>query len=238
MRPHRWQPTRLPCPWDSPCKNTGVVAISFFNAWKWKLKVKSLSRVRPLATPWSAAHQAPPSMGLSRQEYWSGVPLNILIRSLTTSWSISETSLESSLFHEEVQLETEISYLPTWNHLQGKVKMGDHWSSCSMCKLFIGPNFSCFSLSPLILKAPIFAVAASEYFLFASSLSIWSLNHLLSQLPEIMLISFFHLLHAPLLTSSLPSLFWIYLFLCTEYSIEKEGNQHIFSVFIFLKHVL
>ena len=51
------------------------VAISFSNAWKWKVKVKSLSRVRPLATPWTAAHQAPPSMGFSRQEYWSGVPL-------------------------------------------------------------------------------------------------------------------------------------------------------------------
>ena len=43
--------------------------------WKWKLKVKSLSRVRLLATPWTAAHQAPQSMGFSRQEYWSGVPL-------------------------------------------------------------------------------------------------------------------------------------------------------------------
>ena len=51
------------------------VAISFSNAWKWKLKVKLLSHVRLLATPWTAAHQAPPSMGFSRQEYWSGVPL-------------------------------------------------------------------------------------------------------------------------------------------------------------------
>ena len=51
------------------------VAISFSNAWKWKVKVKSLSCVRLLATPWTAAHQAPPSMGFSRQEYWSGVPL-------------------------------------------------------------------------------------------------------------------------------------------------------------------
>ena len=50
-------------------------AISFSNAWKWKVKVKSLSHVRLLATPWTAAHQAPPSMGFSRQEYWSGVPL-------------------------------------------------------------------------------------------------------------------------------------------------------------------
>ena len=51
------------------------VAISFSNAWKWKVKVKSLSHVRLLATPWIAAYQAPPSMEFSRQEYWSGVPL-------------------------------------------------------------------------------------------------------------------------------------------------------------------
>ena len=51
------------------------VAISFSNAWKWKVKVKSLSRVRLLATPWTAAYQAPLSMGFSRQEYWSGAPL-------------------------------------------------------------------------------------------------------------------------------------------------------------------
>ena len=51
------------------------VAISFSNAWKWKVKEKLLSPVRLLATPWTAAYQAPPSMGFSRQEYWSGVPL-------------------------------------------------------------------------------------------------------------------------------------------------------------------
>ena len=51
------------------------VAISFSKAWKWKVKVKSFSRVQLLATPWTAAHQAPPSMGFSSQEYWSGVPL-------------------------------------------------------------------------------------------------------------------------------------------------------------------
>ena len=51
------------------------VAISFSNAWKWKVKVKSLSRVRPSATPWTAAYQALLSMGFSRQEYWSGLPL-------------------------------------------------------------------------------------------------------------------------------------------------------------------
>ena len=50
------------------------VAISFSNAWKWKVKVKLLSRVWLFATPWTAAYQAPLSMGLSRQEYWSRVP--------------------------------------------------------------------------------------------------------------------------------------------------------------------
>ena len=52
------------------------VAISFSNAWKWKVKVKSLSCVwLILATPWTAVYQDPPSTGFSRQEYWSGVPL-------------------------------------------------------------------------------------------------------------------------------------------------------------------
>ena len=51
------------------------VAISSSNAWKWKVKVKSPSRVRLLTTPWTAAYQAPPSMGFSRQEYWSRLPL-------------------------------------------------------------------------------------------------------------------------------------------------------------------
>ena len=50
-------------------------AISFSSEWKWKVKVKLLSHVRPSATPWTAAFQAPPSMGFSRQEYWSGTPL-------------------------------------------------------------------------------------------------------------------------------------------------------------------
>ena len=54
-------------------KTMGWVAISFSSAWKWKVKVKSRSRVWLFATPWTAAHQAPLSMGFSRQEYWSGV---------------------------------------------------------------------------------------------------------------------------------------------------------------------
>ena len=53
------------------------VAISFSSAWKWKVKVKPLSRVRLFTTPWTAAYQAPLSMGFSRQEYWSGVPFSM-----------------------------------------------------------------------------------------------------------------------------------------------------------------
>ena len=136
MRPHRWQPIRLPRPWDSPGKNIGVgchfllqcmkvkvkscptlrdpmdcslpgssvhgilqartlewVAISFSNAGKGKVKVKSLSRVRFFATPWTAAYQAPSSMGFSRQEYWSGLPLPSP-EEFSTSWQKEGVELE------------------------------------------------------------------------------------------------------------------------------------------------
>ena len=75
VRPHRRQPTSSPLPGILQARTLEWVAISFSNAWKWKVRGKSLSRVRLLATPWTAAYQAPPSIGFSRQEYWSGVPL-------------------------------------------------------------------------------------------------------------------------------------------------------------------
>ena len=68
-------PPGSPVPGILQARTLEWVAISFSSAWKWKVKVKSLSRVRPSATPWTAAYQAPPSMGFSRQECWSGVPL-------------------------------------------------------------------------------------------------------------------------------------------------------------------
>ena len=67
-------PPGSPVPGFLQTRTLEWVAISFSNAWRSKGKVKSLSRVRLFATPWTAAHQAPPSMGFSRQEYWSGVP--------------------------------------------------------------------------------------------------------------------------------------------------------------------
>ena len=69
-------PPGSPVPGILQARTLEWVAISFSNAWKGKVKVKSLSRVRLFATPWSAAYQAPPFMGFSRQEYWSGVPLH------------------------------------------------------------------------------------------------------------------------------------------------------------------
>ena len=72
-------PPGSPVPGILQARTLEWVAISFSNAWKLKVKVKSLSRVRLFPTPWTAAYQAPPSMGSSRQEYWSGVPLPSLL---------------------------------------------------------------------------------------------------------------------------------------------------------------
>ena len=69
-------PPDSPIPGILQARTLEWVAISFSNAWKRKVKVKSLSHVRLLATPWTAAYQAPPPIGFSRQEYWSGVPLS------------------------------------------------------------------------------------------------------------------------------------------------------------------
>ena len=69
-------PPDFPIPGILQARTLEWVAFSFSNAWKWKVKVRSLSHVRLLATPWTAAYQAPLPMGFSWQEYWSGVPLS------------------------------------------------------------------------------------------------------------------------------------------------------------------
>ena len=68
-------PPGSPVPGILQARTLEWVAISFSNAWKWQVKVKSLSRVQLFVTPWTVAHQAPLPTGFSRQEYWSGVPL-------------------------------------------------------------------------------------------------------------------------------------------------------------------
>ena len=75
VRPHRRQPTRLPHPWDSPGKNTGVGCHFLLQCMKVKSESEVAQSCLTLATPWTAAYQASPSMGFSRQKYWSGVPL-------------------------------------------------------------------------------------------------------------------------------------------------------------------
>ena len=118
MRPQRRQPARLPRPWDSPGKNTGVGCHFLLQLWKWKGKVKLLSRVGLFATPWTAAYQAPPSMGFSRQEYWSGVPLPsphcsldssnpwypYLAQGLCTSWLLILWGSAQSFFSKKPSL--------------------------------------------------------------------------------------------------------------------------------------
>ena len=76
-------PPGSPIPGILQARTLEWVAISSSNAWKWKVKLKSLSRVWLFTTPWTAAYQAPLSMGFSRQEYWSGVPLPSLLSLFT-----------------------------------------------------------------------------------------------------------------------------------------------------------
>ena len=78
------EPTRLPRPWDSPGKNTGVGCHFLLQCMKVKSESKVTQSCLTLAIPWTAAHQAPPSMGFSRQKHWSGVPLPSLGR--LNSW--------------------------------------------------------------------------------------------------------------------------------------------------------
>ena len=99
-------PPGAPVPGILQTRTLEWIAISFSNAWKWKVKVKSLYRAQLLATPWTAAFQAPQSMGFSRQEYWSGVPLpspNFLCRDRQTK--IPAKSSPWSKFANEVLLE-------------------------------------------------------------------------------------------------------------------------------------
>jgi len=69
LRPHRQQPTRLPRPWDFPGKNTGVGCHFLLQCMKVKSESEVAQSCPTLATPWTAAYQAPPSKGFSRQKY-------------------------------------------------------------------------------------------------------------------------------------------------------------------------
>ena len=79
-------PPGSPVPGILQARTLEWVVISFSNAWKWKVKMKSLSLVRLLATPWTAAHQAPPSMGFSGKS--TGVECHCLLRHIAY-WTIN-----------------------------------------------------------------------------------------------------------------------------------------------------
>ena len=87
-------PPGSPVPGILQARTLEWVANSFSNAWKWKVKVKSLSCVRLLATPWTAAYQTPLSMGFSRQEYWSGLPMPspLYFTKKNLNWLLSQSS--------------------------------------------------------------------------------------------------------------------------------------------------
>ena len=90
-------PPDSPVPGILQARTLEWVAISFSNAWKWKVKVKSLSRVRLLVTQWTEAYQAPPSMGFSRQKS-TGVGCHCLLYSyLNILWHCHSLGLEWKL---------------------------------------------------------------------------------------------------------------------------------------------
>ena len=100
LQPHRWQPTRLRCPWDSPGKNTGVGCHFLHQCMKVKSESHSVMS-QLFTTPWTAAYQAPPSMGFSRQEYWSGVPSPSMQNNGNL---VSQNELYCLLFHHNIKL--------------------------------------------------------------------------------------------------------------------------------------
>ena len=112
------------------------VAISFSNARKWKVEVKLLSCVRLLATPWTAAHQAPSPMGFSRQEYWSGVPLPSPKTNLC-SYNSSFLSRRKGTVHLVTKREYEWSFLGLWYfsvfHLLTSYKECSTYKNSSTC---------------------------------------------------------------------------------------------------------
>ena len=102
VQPHRWQPIGLPCPWDSPGKKTGVGC--HFPSPVHVCMLSRFSRVRLCATLWTAADQAPLSMGFSRQEHWSGLPFPSPIKLAIWGQEISyECSLEGMTLKLKLQ---------------------------------------------------------------------------------------------------------------------------------------
>ena len=107
-------PPGSPVPGILEARTLEWVAVSFSNAWKWKVKVKSLSCIRLLAAPWTAAYQAPPSMGFSRQEYWSGLPLpSPSIHATGFKRHLMQPLQETQKYHKAVDRRRHFAISPT-----------------------------------------------------------------------------------------------------------------------------
>ena len=128
VRPIDGSPPGSPVPGILQARTLEWVAISFSNAWKWNVKLKSLSRVRLFATPWNAAYQAPPSMGVSRQEYWSGVPLpspcNLIF---TCNYKLHITFLLCKRL-DQVSKRHDFSAICWWNVVWRHLLGARHWA--------------------------------------------------------------------------------------------------------------
>ena len=132
-------PPDSPVPRILQARTLEWVAISFSNAWKWKVKVKSLSRVQLLATPWTAAPQAPPSMGFSRQEYWSDFQIyNTLLLTIVTMLYITSTEFISFI--------TGCFYFWLPSHISLILSTTCHWQP-PICSLYLSCFSVCFLLS-------------------------------------------------------------------------------------------
>ena len=136
--PCRQQPTRLPRLWDSPGKNTGVGCHFLLQC----MKVKSENEVSLLATPWTAAYQAPPSMGFSRQEYWSGVPLpspRHFFRGHLNLGSKFPSYMEKAMAPHSSSLAWKIPWMEEPGGLQsmGSLRVGYNWATSLSLFTFI-----------------------------------------------------------------------------------------------------
>ena len=160
VRPHRRQPTRLPRPWESPGKNTGVGCHVLLQCMKVKSESEVAQSCPTLATPCSAAYQGPPSMGFSRQKYWSGVPL---------------PSPSHAYFHRKIPQRYSINgfvkYWLEWSHQNGEnffypALLRFHWH-ITLCKFKVHAcwlNTFVWTPTPLATTS-LFSVSVSLYVL-------------------------------------------------------------------------
>jgi len=141
VRPHRWQPTRLRSPWDSPGKNTGEGCHFLLQCMKVKSESEFAQSCPLFLTPWTAAHQVPLPMGFSRQEYWSGalwgrgsefLHLNILNLPKLEQWvkALEVTSRHRFDFQSGDEL-YHLQYQHNWASIVKKSEQGTQLAHCA-----------------------------------------------------------------------------------------------------------